>query len=619
MQINDVVLGLAAGVGIDLSPDDKSAYYVEWSIGELSKVDTGSGMVTTIKTGLKFPEDVEVDWKTGEIFISERTGAIIKIIGNEKKEQLVNPGGAPHQLDLKKKGNKRSLYSVCFDSGQLIRIDVDTKMIDVIKTGLGHPVGLVVDKNQKFAYVTEQDSGSLTRINISNGNATQLFTGLISPFYLAWDKSGSQIFCVQRDPANNLIKLDINSSTKTTIANGLAWRPSGVAPTSDNKLIYICADQELQVISFNGAPTIKPPKPTFAIHSIEFRYDGSNALKLKDHLAGTLVPVPEYIKNVRNRPAAYLVNTLPHIKVVLKKGSGFVPGSYSIGATGSLGGIRRKTVTPVFNPSGLSNPIDFEFMWPLSNAVGKPNVTLNWYARKVPGASIPVSISSASHKLYVILAKPTEPWVTETPWIGALDIACGWAAGASTLDDAAGLVTGGYFYSGKVSYDTISGMTFYQFNNYAGFYLSEMIERLNGGVGLGEKVNCTDSACTVSTFSNILGCDLWQARMGSSFALNPMQAIGYASWAIPFDGFFSYHEIAWKGACSINDRLFDGCLCVDADADPTNAPHVTLLPKNMLFGDCSTMNYRLRLCPSVPDGCPNCTPTAGSKQRRPIM
>jgi len=46
-------------------------------------------------------------------------------------------------------------------------------------------------------------------------------------------------------------------------------------------------------------------------------------------------------------------------------------------------------------------------------------------------------------------------------------------------------------------------------------------------MGLGEKVNCTDSANTVSTLANLLGCDLWQSRMGWSFDLNPLIAIGY--------------------------------------------------------------------------------------------
>ena len=618
MQINDVVLGLAAGVGIDLSPDGKTAYYVEWSVGELSKVDTATGMVTKIMTGLKFPQDVEVDWDTGDIYVSERTGAIVKIIGNEKKQEIINPGGAPHQLHLKKSNNKRFLYTVCYDSGKLLRINLDTLVIDTIVSGLGHPVGLVIDKNEKNAWVTEQNSGAITNIKLANGNTSQLISGLIAPFYLAWDKDAKGIFCIQRDPANNLIRFDLNSSTTTTIANGLAWRPSGVAPNSDNTLIYTCSDQELEVISFKGGPVIQTPKPTFTVQSIAFNYDGSKNIKLKDHISNTIIPTPEFLRNVRNHPAAYIVRSLPKIKVVFKKGSGFIAGSYDIGATGSLGGIRRKTVALNFNANGLSNPIEFEFMWPLPGTVGKPDVSLNWFARKVPGASILVKISSASHRLYLLLAKPTEPWVTETPWVAALEIACGWANGTSNVDDAAGEITERYFNCGVVSYDTVQGATAYG-DYFTNFNLRAMIERLNGGFGLGEKVNCTDSACTVSTFANLLGCDLWQSQMGSYFYLNPILAIGTSVWQPPFDGGFSYHEVAWKGACLQSDRLFDGCLCVDGDADPTTAPQIKLLPKDMVFGDCATMDYRLRLCTTNGNGCPTCIPKAGASRKRRVL
>jgi hypothetical protein len=146
-----------------------------------------------------------------------------------------------------------------------------------------------------------------------------------------------------------------------------------------------------------------------------------------------------------------------------------------------------------------------------------------------------------------------------------------------------------------------------------------MIERLNGGPGLGGLVNCTDSANTVSTFSNLIGCDLWQSRMGWSFRLNEVISIGYNTWAVPFGWGFSYHEVAWKDACTQNDHVFDGCLKVDGDADPTSAPHTPLLPVNMLFGDCITMNYRLRLCPPTPDGCAKCEAQPGTRQRRPII
>ena len=150
--------------------------------------------------------------------------------------------------------------------------------------------------------------------------------------------------------------------------------------------------------------------------------------------------------------------------------------------------------------------------------------------------------------------------------------------------------------------------------------LSQMIERLNGGLGLGPMVNCTDSANTVSTFANLVGCDLWQSRMGEGFDLNPILAIGYPPpdpWP-PWDG-FTYHEVAWKGACTENERLFDGCLMVDGDNDPTNAPHAWLLPTDMLFGDCTTMHYRLRLCPPGSYGCAMCQPMpTTTRQRRSI-
>ncbi len=626
MQISDVVLGLASGVGIDLSQDGKTAYIVEWSIGELSKVDINTGMVTTVKTGLSYPEDVEVDWPSGEIFVSERTGAVMHIWSGEKSEVLAKPGGAPQQLDLKKDG-RRFLYTVGYDSGLLVRIDVDKKTTTTLAAGLGHPVGLVVDAAQKYAYVTEQDKGALTCVELKSGQATQLCFGLVSPFFLAWDKDAKGIFCVQRDPANNLVWLDPGSSPVGVkpIAGGLAWRPSGVALNADNSLIYICADRELEVVSFNGSPPLKHPKPPFDIYSIQFYDEKSGALQLKDHLASTTVPLPEYVKNTRSGPAIYIGGTLPHIKVVLKKRPGFVNGAYAIGATGSLGGVRRKTVNPVFNASGLTKPIDFELMWPLPAAVGKPDVTFDWYARRNPGPSIPVSVGATSHRLYLVLAKPTAPWVAELPWIAALEIACGWAAGAATVDDAATRITERYYNCGRVKYDDVNGGTWYGNGTYA---LAKMIERLNGGTGLGQKVNCTDSANTVSTFANLVGCDLWQSKMASNpdlnlskFKLNPILAIGYpppSPW--PTWGGFRYHEVAWKGACTESDRLFDGCLMVDGDADPTSAPHAWTLPTNLLFGDCATMNYRLRLSPPVAGGCADCKPQPATfRQRRPIV
>jgi DNA-binding beta-propeller fold protein YncE len=440
MNIGDIVKGLAAGVGIDLAPDGKTAYYVEWSIGELSKVETGSGKVTRVRSGFKYPEDVEVDWKTNDIFVSERTGEITTTKSNGEQSIITTIEGAPQQLVLVKSRAKRYLYTVCYDSGWLVRIDVNAKTWTTLKTGLGHPVGLVIDAARKYAFVSEQDKGSLTRIELSTGNVSILYTELVWPFFLAWNKGATGIFCVQRDPSNSLVKLKLGPPvTSETIATGLAWRPSGVAPNADNKMIYICADQKLQLISFDGVSPITPDPPPLEVDSIHFNYDGSQAISLKDHVTDDFIQVkPEWIKGSRNEPVAYVQGTLPHIRVVFRTLPGFVGGTYAISAIGNLGGVRRKDVTPNFHPSGLTDPIDFELMWPLPHAIGKHTVSFEWFVRSTAGPAIPIPIGPTNHticttwkKMVPNLTEDLSNWVYKNPMLWTSE----WAAGKNSEKD----------------------------------------------------------------------------------------------------------------------------------------------------------------------------------------
>lgn len=353
----------------------------------------------------------------------------------------------------------------------------------------------------------------------------------------------------------------------------------------------------------------------------------NDALNLRRNFASTL-PSPFWRRGVSvpasDSCALYAIqptqgNPLA-IRVYLRANGLSVAFVRAVGG-GRLGNVKEQLVS--FDASGASGWQTFQLENPTFHAHGVCATTIAWawQWRRLPTDPWRTLLTTR-HRLYVILDLPTLPWVQTTgssslPWTDALEIACAWAHGASTRDAAATLVTTRYNNSGRVSYDTVSGATFYGFVDYQ---LTQMINRLNGGVGLGEKVNCTDSANTVSTFANLLGCDLWQSRMSSFFQLNPMIAIGYSTWAIPFSGSFSYHEVAWKGACTSADNVFDGCLKVDGDADPVNPPHTPLLATNMLFGDCSSMNYRLRLCPPGPSGCGACQPQpATTRKRRPIV
>jgi hypothetical protein len=225
-------------------------------------------------------------------------------------------------------------------------------------------------------------------------------------------------------------------------------------------------------------------------------------------------------------------------------------------------------------------------------------------------------------KVYVLLGGPTAPWskspgASNVLWTDVLDFACSWAGGATDRDAAAAGITAAVYDLGPslIEYDCPSyGETHYSSGS---FDCSSFLDRLRGGPGRGRYVNCTDCATIVSTFANALGCDLWQSTMGYDFDLNAILAIGSSTWRTACGwGGFSYHEVAWKGACTESDRIFDACLKVDGDSDPTTAPYTPLLPVNMVFGAAGAGAYRDRL--ATPAGRATCVPQPGARIRRPV-
>jgi hypothetical protein len=287
-----------------------------------------------------------------------------------------------------------------------------------------------------------------------------------------------------------------------------------------------------------------------------------------------------------------------------------------------LGEVKARTVS--FLPSGLSNYVTFELkharLWDLG--VGVRTTTWRWQYRVRPSGSW-TDFETTTHRIYSVLSVPKAPWLQlpadptnlQLPWTEVLDFACAWAVLTGTADDAAARVTRRVYELGPslVEYDCPGGgSTRYAFPD---FDCTAFLDRLRGGPGRGKYVNCTDCATIVSTFANILGCDLWQSRMGSRFALNPLLAIGSSVWQTACGWpAFNYHEVAWKGACTANDAVYDACLQVDGDADPTAAPHTPLLPVNLRFGNPGDGEYRDRL--ATPAGRASCTPQPSTRKRR---
>ena len=292
-----------------------------------------------------------------------------------------------------------------------------------------------------------------------------------------------------------------------------------------------------------------------------------------------------------------------------------------------LGEVAAKKITCSGGQTGWETfKLEKVRLW--NGGVGIHTTSWRWQYRRKPSDPW-TDFETSRHRIYALLEVAKAPWTqtpysstnTRLPWTEVMDYACQWALATANPDAAAAAVTSRVHGLGpaRVEYDCPGfGSSHYTF---PGFDCTAFLDRLRGGPGNGQYVNCTDCATIVSTFANVLGCELWQSRMGWGFGLNPIVAIGGASW---FPGCanwgspgFSYHEVAWKGACTEAEAIFDGCLEVDGDADPTTAPHTSLLPANMVFGAPGSGDYRDRLATPPTRG--SCAPQPGTRTRRSVL
>jgi hypothetical protein len=298
-----------------------------------------------------------------------------------------------------------------------------------------------------------------------------------------------------------------------------------------------------------------------------------------------------------------------------------------------LGEVAAKRVD--FAPDGTA-PFDtfaLEAVRLVERGVGASDVNWRWQFR-AHQTSPWQDFAWSVHRVYAVLDVPGPPWQqqafnaqnTQLPWAEILDYACEWAEGAQTEDGAARAITSRVFSLGGrlIEYDCPGGGgTHYTWLvPFPMVDCTAWLDLLSGGVGNGHLVNCIDCASIVSTFANAVGCDLWQSGMysdlGVPFALNPILAIGSTIWQTACNwGMFGYHEVAWKGACTTRDAVFDACLLVNGGIDPTRPPNIPLLPANLHFGETGESLYRDRL--AAPPGRPGCTPQPGATRQRRVI
>jgi hypothetical protein len=220
--------------------------------------------------------------------------------------------------------------------------------------------------------------------------------------------------------------------------------------------------------------------------------------------------------------------------------------------------------------------------------------------------------AETKHRIYTLLSLPNTPWKcdppdslnTEQPWTEVLDFACRWAAAATSLPQAAAMITRSVNGLGAalLYYDNHqSGPTGFTLDSPPTFDCADFLLLLRGQPHRhGPAVNCDDCSAFVATFANILGCDLSERQMENDFPLHPHLRIGASK--LTENGHFSHHTVAMSGAASENDEVFDACVQLDSDDEPANTPHPLFVPADIAFDRPKQKLYRFRLS-SDPNQC----------------
>lgn len=363
-----------------------------------------------------------------------------------------------------------------------------------------------------------------------------------------------------------------------------------------------------------------------AVETIQFNHDpGSathDAMNIRKNGTQTVI-LPEWRRfacvNPEDSPAAYSIKSTSGNKISIQATFSCTDASIHTVEIRVPHHVRAK---PVQFTGGLSGALTFDLIDPpvSHGRVGVWDVDWRWEYR-LPHHFHWHQMGTTRHRIYVVLNIPTAPWNQapftaanlQLPWTEALDRACEWARGAHWEDRAAEMITESVYALGHgvVTYDCPGGGASHY--SFSGFDCTAFLDRLRAGFGNGIYVNCSDCATILSTFANLVGCDLWQSRMGYSFALNPILAIGSSTWQTACGWFaFNYHEVAWEDACTSADDVWDACLVVNGSANPTGPPYTPLLPLDLEFGT----KYANRLASAA--GIPNCQARPTTRQRRAV-
>ena len=318
------------------------------------------------------------------------------------------------------------------------------------------------------------------------------------------------------------------------------------------------------------------------VTDIKFDHNDSSpshydALNIRENNS-TDINVPEWVNGGQNKPAAYIKSLSDvDIKARFSITPAVNASTKILATTGSsiLGNINE--VAGISFISGSSGYVRFTASGSTPSSVNKGTVEWQWKINDFGNGDDEININtSGPHTVYTVLDAPKAPQVE--PWADVLDKSCVWASNKSSPVDAAGKIVDEIFSSGY-QYDNVGGAARYYDSSDGKFKLTTCLSQWGSS---SYDINCWDCANMVCIFSNALGCNLncYLMIKSGGFYLNYINPIGRSWTNDPFTApgrqGFSLHWSAWS-------NIYDACLQVDNDSNPTSSPNTGTQPKNMTF------------------------------------
>lgn len=303
-----------------------------------------------------------------------------------------------------------------------------------------------------------------------------------------------------------------------------------------------------------------PPDPRDAgcvirITHIKFNFDptahSADALNIRVDRTHE-VDVPEWNESMflaRHSKAAYALEPTRNRTIFIQCRFEITPALPALTGTvrarggGILGAIDPFTVQFV---NGVSNDTshggDPEYVQiPLRrrrfNAITRSDIRWDWSYQCLRSQEWLDMEQPTRHRIYVVLDVPPAPWSQTTPqiypWTTALDYAIVEANTNSISDrsEAAALIVK-HVNGEPLQYDIWGGRPFYWSSAFPGGIFD--IDAWLAGFTEGPIVNCYDCASAVTTFSNVVGCQLTYQFHDSFGYLNPVYPIGRGLCNNPF-------------------------------------------------------------------------------------